>query len=297
MPIIQALAEYKRVGDHSILADIFLPKVSNPPVILYIHGGALISGSRKYLPKWQAKRLLESGFAVISFDYRLAPETKLFSILEDIQDAVAWVKEEGADLFGYDPNRIAAMGGSAGGYLSLMTGILAPKPNAIVSFYGYGDILGEWYTRPSDFYCQGKIITKDEALASVGKHVTSTGGNRRYAFYFYCRQKGTWPEAVSGYHPVSDRARLLHACPIYNIDPSYPPTILLHGDQDTDVPHEQSALMAQALVERGIENRLVTVKGGGHGFDSDGRNPEVKRVFEDVVAFLHHHLGSLNWRC
>jgi acetyl esterase/lipase len=290
MPIIQALADYKQVDGHSILADIFLPNVRHPPVILYIHGGALISGSRRYLPKWQAKRLLEAGFTVISIDYRLAPETKLSAILEDIQDAIAWVKGEGAVLFGYNSDRMAVMGGSAGGYLSLMTGIFAVKPKAIVSFYGYGDILGEWYTRPSSFYCQRKMITEDEALASVGRPVVSAGGNRRYAFYFYCRQQGIWPEAVSGYHPAVDRAKLLHACPAYNIDSNYPPSILLHGDQDTDVPYEQSVQMAGALEKHGIVNRLVTVKGGGHGFDSDWRNPEVKRVFEGVIVFLSHYL-------
>ncbi|RPJ39070.1 MAG: alpha/beta hydrolase [Chloroflexi bacterium] len=239
MPIIQALAEYKRVGNHAILADVLLPRDSRPPVILHIHGGALISGSRKYLLYWQAKRLLAAGFAIVSIDYRLAPETKLFNILEDIQDAVAWVKGEGAGLFGYNPDRLGVMGGSAGGYLSLMCGTFTVKPRAIVSFYGYGDILGDWYTRPSDFYCQRPPITKEEAHASIGKKTISVGGNKRYTFYFYCRQQGIWPQAVSGYSPVADREKLLQACPAYNIGPDYPPTMLLHGDQDTAVPFEQ----------------------------------------------------------
>jgi acetyl esterase/lipase len=289
MPIVQALAEYKQAGGHSILADVFLPKVSFPPVVLYIHGGALISGSRKYLPKWQARRLLGAGFAVISMDYRLAPETKLFSILEDIQDAIAWVKGAGAELFGYNPDRLAVMGGSAGGYLSLMTGTFPIQPNAIVSFYGYGDILGEWYTRPSEFYCQRPLISKEEALASVGRRIISVGKGRRYTYYFYCRQQGIWPEAVSGYNPEVDHEKLLHACPLYDIGSDYPPTLLLHGDQDTDVPYDQSVQMAQALEKRGIEHHLVTVAGAGHGFDGDGQKPEVKQVFEGVVEFLQNH--------
>ncbi len=61
---------------------------------------------------------------------------------------------------------------------------------------------------------------------------------------------------------------------------------MLHGDADTDVPYQQSVQMAQALDARKVEHRLITVPGGGHGFDSDTRNPEVKRILEDVVAFI-----------
>jgi len=286
----QATCEYKKVKDCSIKADIFLPAARNPAVVLYFHGGALISGSRKYLSNYQAKRLTQAGLAVVSIDYRLAPETMLEAILTDIQDAIAWVKTTGADRFGWDSDRIAAMGGSAGGYLSLMTGTFAIKPKAIVSFYGYGDILGEWYTRPSEFYCQNEMISKEAAEASVGGREKSVGRNGRYTYYFYCRQQGIWPTAVSGYQLDIDQKKLLMFSPIHHITADYPPVLFLHGDQDTDVPYEQSVLMAAALESNGIENRLITVKGAGHGFDGDRKNPEVRLIFEDVVKFLQGHL-------
>lgn len=290
MSIRKATYEYKAVNDCSIKADVFLPSTENPPVVLFFHGGALISGSRRYLLAYQARRLNEAGLAVVSFDYRLAPETKLEEIVTDIQDAIHWVKGKGAGICGFDANRIAAMGSSAGGYLSLMTGTFDVKPNAIVSFYGYGDILGEWYTRPSEYYCQNPLIAREEAESTVGGREKSTGGDRRYTYYFYCRQQGIWPEAVSGYHPITDREKLLRYCPVHNIGPDYPPALLLHGDQDNDVPYEQSEQMSTALENHGIENHLITVKGAGHGFDGDGKNPEVKQVFESVVKFLQTHI-------
>ncbi len=290
MTTVKSTVVYKEVPGCSIKADVYLPEAANPPVVLYFHGGALISGTRRYLPAYQARRLNQEGMAVVSFDYRLAPETKLEAIIGDIQDAFAWVRDEGARQFNFDTNRIAAMGGSAGGYLSLMTGTFDHKPKAIVAFYGYGDILGEWYTTPSEHYCKNPPISKTEALSTVGGREKTIGGNRRYTYYFYCRQKGIWPEAVSGYHPVKDREKLLRYCPINNIAPDYPPTLLLHGDQDTDVPYEQSAAMAAALEQKGIKNQLVTVKGVGHGFDGDGKNAAVKEIFEDVVHFLQAHL-------
>jgi len=291
MAMLKSTQVYKEVNGCSIKADVFLPPTENPPVVLYFHGGALISGSRRYLPGYQARRLNQAGMAVVSFDYRLAPETKLEEIISDIQDAIGWARGEGASIFHYDGGRMAAMGSSAGGYLSLLTGTLDVKPNAIVSFYGYGDILGDWYTRPSDFYCNKMpLISKEAAESSVGGREKSSGGNRRYTFYFYCRQQGTWPEAVSGCDPVREREKLLRYCPVHNIGADYPPALLLHGDQDTDVPYEQSVQMHAALEQHGIESQLVTVKGAGHGFDGDGKDPEVKQVFEGVVNFLQAHI-------
>ncbi len=168
MPILQALCEYKNVKGCSIKADVFLPSIANPPVVVHFHGGALISGSRKYLPAYQAKRLNQAGLAVVACDYRLAPETRLEDIITDIQDAIGWVKTDGAGLFGWNANRVAVMGGSAGGYLSLMSGTFEQKPKAIVSFYGYGDILGEWYTRPSEYYCRRPLISREEAEIQCG---------------------------------------------------------------------------------------------------------------------------------
>ena len=98
------------------------------------------------------QKYLDAGYAIVSIDYRLAPQVKLNQILEDIDDAYRWVRTEGPRLFRIDPNRIAVVGHSAGGYLALMAGFrLTPRPAAVVSFYGYGDIAGAWYSRPTRF--------------------------------------------------------------------------------------------------------------------------------------------------
>lgn len=294
MPGTLSTQVYKEVNGCSIKVDVYLPDGHGDrgglPVVLYFHGGALISGTRKYLPAYQARRLIAAGMAVASFDYRLAPETKLAEIVADVQDAVRWARGAGAEMFGFDPDRTAVMGSSAGGYLSLMTGTFAVKPKAVVSFYGYGDILGAWYTTPSAYYCQQPAITREEAEKAVGRRESSTGGNHRYTFYFYCRQQGIWVQMVSGYDPTADREKLLRFCPIHNIGPDYPPTLFLHGDVDDDVPYEQSVQMAAALEAKGIESRLITAGGMGHSFDGDARNPVVRQIFEQVVEFLRAHL-------
>jgi dipeptidyl aminopeptidase/acylaminoacyl peptidase len=67
--------------------------------------------------------------------------------------------------------------------------------------------------------------------------------------------------------------------------------LLLHGDQDTDVPYEQSVTMAEALARAGVEHHLLTIPGGGHGFDSRRDDPVVAGAFERVLSFLKQHVG------
>lgn len=129
---------YKKVGDLEIKADVHRYAERNiGPAIIWIHGGALVYGSRKNLPpSRQFRRYLESGYTIVSIDYRLAPETKLPYIIEDVEDAYSWVYNKGPELFNIDPERIFVMGASAGGYLALVSGYrVNPLPKAVVSLY------------------------------------------------------------------------------------------------------------------------------------------------------------------
>jgi acetyl esterase/lipase len=144
---------------------------------------------------------------VVSIDYRLAPETKLLAIIEDVRDAYRWTRETGAKLFRIDPERLAVAGGSAGGYLTLMTGFAVnPRPRALVSFWGYGDIAAPWYTRPDAFYSKQPAVPKEDAYGAVGSAVLSEppDKNQRGRFYLYCRQHGLWPKEVAGRDPDAE---------------------------------------------------------------------------------------------
>ena len=285
---------YKTVQNCEIRADIYraVRGPAKSPVIVWIHGGALIMGSRKSLHPQQLRRYLENGYAVASIDYRLAPETKLSSIVGDVQAAFRWVREEGPSLFGIDPDHMAVIGHSAGGYLTLMAGFcVSPRPKALVSFYGYGDIVGDWYTKPDPYYCQQPLVSRESAYESVGDSAVSEGEGDRHPFYLYCRQRGIWPKEVSGYDPETHPSAFVPFCPIRNVSQEYPPTLLLHGDKDTDVPYQQSVMMAEEFVRAGVEHELITIPGGGHGFDLDVDSPATRSAFEAVLAFLTKHLG------
>jgi acetyl esterase/lipase len=285
---------YKTVGDLRIRADVYRKPGDAPtPAILWVHGGALIMGNRRGLNAVQADKYLDAGYTIVSIDYRLAPQAKLNQIVEDLVDAYRWVRSDGPKLFRIDPNRIAVVGHSAGGYLTLMAGFrFDPPPAALVSFYGYGDIAGEWYSRPDPFYNRQPAVSQEEALQAVGTRLISEdqGGNRG-RFYLYTRQRGLWPIEVAGHDPDKEPRAFDPICPVRNVTKDYPPTLLLHGDKDTDVPFEQSALMAKELARQGVQHEFISMPGRGHGFDGAMSDPAIATTFDRVLAFLHKQLG------
>ena len=91
-------------------------------MLLWIHGGALIRGYRRDVNAQIKAEFLNAGYAFVSIDYRLAPETKLPQILEDLRDAYTWLHDKGPQLFHVDTSRIAVVGDSAAATTILLPG-------------------------------------------------------------------------------------------------------------------------------------------------------------------------------
>jgi acetyl esterase/lipase len=184
---------------------------------------------------------------------------------------------------------------SAGGYLTLVTGHRAdPPPRVLISFYGYGNIAGDWYGKPDPFYNTFDRITEEKADSVVGEDelVDGTDSDRRH-FYMWCRQNGLWAKKVGGHEPVEELDWFAPYSPAENVGGNFPPTLLLHGTADTDVPYEQPAHMAGRLVDAGVEHEFITIKDGPHGFDHDpesGSTQQVADAFDRVIAFLKKHV-------
>ena len=106
--------------------------------------------------------------------------------------------------------------------------------------------------------------------------------------YLYCRQQGLWPKVLTGNNPNAEPRAFDPFCPVRNVTREYPPTLLIHGTKDTDVPYEQSVEMAKELAAKGVAHELVTIPDGGHGFDK--RNEDIAaRTYQHVVEFLNQH--------
>lgn len=291
---------YKRVGDLEIKADVYRnPGNDIRPVIFWIHGGALISGSRTGLPPAnQFEEYLKAGYVIVSIDYRLAPETKLKAIIEDVEDAYSWVLSRGPELLNIDPNNIAVMGMSAGGYLTLTAGFrFEPRPKALVSLYGYGDITGSWISEPKPALIDFPPVQREVAMRAVkGPAITNTDSltmdqlKERGSFGLYVMQNGLWTKEVSGYDFRAVPKWFKSYEPRQNVTKDYPPTMLLHGEKDQDTLFPQIVMMAEELKRHNVEYEFITNPDWGHGFDYEEDDPTVQDAHRRVLNFLEKHL-------
>lgn len=286
---------FHQVDGHEILADVYRPKNDELcPVIAWFHGGALINGNRERVNPSVLKLAEEKGYALVSFDYRLAPETKLPALISDIEAAFQWLANDGAKQFHLDPQRIVAAGESAGGYLALVTGYrVSPRPKAIAALYGYGSLTGDWYSQPSPHPRHNeKKISQEEALAQSDGIVVSDHTKRRGSgsvIYTYYRQQGTWPEEVSGFDRATVAEQIVPYEPLKNVTADYPPTFLAHGTADTDVPYEESKKFSDALEKNGVSHQLITIEHGEHGLGG-GDPKKISEAFKSLHEFIVDHL-------
>jgi acetyl esterase/lipase len=302
---------YKTVGDLALRADVYgadgeagSNAGGRRPALLWIHGGALIFGHRIELAdaEEQLELYLDRGYVVVSIDYRLAPATRLDEIQSDVSDAYDWLRREGPRELGIDPDRIGVVGHSAGAYLALSLGFRAdPPPRALVSFYGYGSL--GWYTEPSEIFLEDGAIDGDDPDVTAVREGPPIANSsleeldRRITFYVYCRQTGRWPLEVAGRDFSDDPDFFADHEPLRHVDAGYPPTMLLHGEEDEDVPFDEAEAMVDALDGAGVEaafvhDALPRYRGSSfyHGFDEDMDAPGVREAFGEALDFLDRHV-------
>jgi acetyl esterase/lipase len=251
-------------------------------------------GDRESVPNRIQRWVRSNGYVLVSIEYRLAPETKLPEIIGDVEDALRWIRERGPELFQADTGRIAVAGASAGGYLTLTAGYrVQPPPTVLISLYGYGDILGDWYTLPSSQpRHQHNMMTAEQAWKQPNDAPLADSRNRKgdgYGFYYFTRRQGIWPNTVSGWDPRTEPERFFPYMPVNNVRSAYPPTVMIHGTADTDVPFEQSRLMADQFRKHGVSFKLLTIPNGEHGL-TGGDRQVIEDAYREAFEFADGHL-------
>jgi acetyl esterase/lipase len=135
------------------------------------------------------------------------------------------------------------------------------------------------------------LVSKEEAQRSLGDLPLSEppGDVDRGYFYLYCRQQGRWLIEVTGHDLREEPGWFDPYCPVRNIVENYPPTVLVHGHLDTDVPHEESKNLALRFKQLGVRHEFLSLEGVGHGFA--GASAEKAESTElAVAAFLEANL-------
>jgi acetyl esterase/lipase len=269
---------YKSVDGHDIMASIYLPDIElneKTPALIYFHGGGFIFGNREQGQENIVRdKLLANKIAVISADYRLAPETKLEEILKDVSDVVAWVKIDGK-RFSIDPNKVAVAGGSAGGYLALSTGFSGESaPSAIIAI-----------SPPTGFSTEG-IETGDlSLLENIKKDSIVSHGDytSRMDLWRYLGKNGLALYEIFGFDPVKEPQKLERYTLTYNVKSGYPPTLIIHAKNDRAVKFDEARAFYEFLQNKKIESELYVVE-NGHSSDLIKQHPE---SVDEIIRFLN----------
>ena len=222
---------YATVGDRKLLLDAILPTGKGPyPAVLVVHGGAWRSGNRIQL-RGYANALAERGFACFAIDYRLAPAHKFPAQIDDCREAVKWVRKNAVD-FNVNPNKLGAIGYSAGGHLVCLLATTGEPPSAE----------------------NGNIDTRLQAVVAGGAPTDFRDfpDNGKWAEYWMGGNLTTVPEK---FHSASAAAF---------VDKHDPPIFFFNGTSDQLVPVAWSRACHDALKACGVRTELYTIEGAGH---------------------------------
>ncbi len=257
---------------------VLVPRTEDlKPAVVYFPGGGFTTSAHE---KWIQMRLAlaNAGFVVASAEYRTVPD--IFpALLNDAKAAVRYLRAH-AEEFGIDPDRIGALGDSAGGYVVQMLGATngekgwdtgdyldkSSDVQAVVSVYGISDLtnIGAGYAPEIQKVHESPAVT--EALLVFGP-----------AF-------GTNP----GSSVAIEKEKALEASPIGHVDGTEPPFLLMHGDEDPLVSPVQSAQMFEKLKEKNVDVQHIVLKGAKHG-DLPWYQPN---VIGTVVEWFKEKLGE-----
>lgn len=253
--------------------DLYLPKQpksSKLPVIVFIHGGAWMGGSKDGHLGQLAPFVRTGDYAAASVGYRLTDEAQWPAQIHDCKAAIRWIKANAAK-YGLDPDRIAVWGTSAGGHLVAMLGTSGDVPELEGDLGPRKDADGKDLT--SKVACVANYFGPTDLPAMIGppSQIDHAAPNA--------------PEArlIGGALPDNaDKAKA--ASPITYVSAGDPPVLTVHGTDDPLVPYAQAVRFDKALRAAGVTSYLVAVQGAGHG---DFRGDAVP---ERLRAFLAKHL-------
>jgi acetyl esterase/lipase len=250
------------------LLDIYIPANAKTgmPLVVWVHGGAWMQND-KYADMSYMKKtitaILNNGFALASIDYRYSTEAVFPAQIQDCNQALEFLYQN-ASKYGYNKDKIALMGFSAGGHLASLLAL--SHNNQIASFYAPGSKKSFSISAVVDFY-----------------------GPADFLAMLKPQEENTAKDAVTtllGASPIDRPDLAKTASPATYIDKNDPPFLIIHGEKDASVPPTQSRLLSAWLTLNKIPNEVIIVKNAPH-YGEMFDEPYVK---DAIIAFLKNKL-------
>jgi len=265
--------QFADINGNELNADVYAPPVGtnkNGAGIIVVHGGSWGGGERGDFPQWN-RWLAEQGYVVFDIDYRLAPQPNWQAATGDVKCAVARIRHTAAE-FGISPDRLALLGRSAGGQLSLLAAYSKGDPRfpasclaaesqtvrAVISFYAPTDLI--WgFDNPAN----RAVIDGRGTLSRF------LGGNPHES------------------DEIKNRFRV--ASPVNQVTGETPPTLLVHGGHDQLVRSENMYFLADKLSANRVPHRVIFIPYAQHGFDYNFKGWGAQVVKPQILEFLREH--------
>ena len=263
---IRSNVTYSTANNVELKLDLYLPRnvAELVPLVINFHGGGWVEGSKEGSALW-LMRYVQMGFAVANVGYRLGRVSPAPAAVEDTRCALRWLTRRAKDLK-IDTSKIVLTGGSAGGHLALITGML-PAGNPFDRACATDDST-RWVNGTEPPMKVAAIINYF-GIADV-EDMLSGPNAKHYAIEWL----GAAPNREALAKSVS---------PIHYVRAGLPAIFTVHGDADQLVPYAHSIRLHEALGKAGVPNEMLTVLGGGHG----GFPPaESQRIAAAIRAFL-----------
>lgn len=237
--------EYAEVDGIRLLLDLYHSQTSavKSPLIVWVHGGAWRAGSKNEVP---IVALLKQGWAIASVDYRLSTQAKFPALVHDIKAAIRFLRAHAA-TYGLDDQRIMIAGASAGGHLAALVGVSN----------GHREL-------------EGTVGKHLDASSHVTGIVSFYGGSNLQSILAQSTPHGLKVrvpalELLLGGQPEQQPELTRLASPVVHVDKSDPPLMLIHGDQDPQMPINQAHELHGIYKKHKLPVAFDVVYGGVHG--------------------------------
>jgi acetyl esterase/lipase len=255
---------YSVANNYQCKLDVYARQNTSGPVptVLHIHGGGWVAGAKE-TEILEALPYFELGCSFVNVEYRLASVSLAPAAVEDCRLALRWVHQN-AKRFNFDTSRIIVTGGSAGGHLALMTGMLDESA-------GF-DAAKDW--DPASLSLPVAAIINWYGITDV-RGLLSGPNRQGYAV--------SWLGGQVGREELARRVS-----PLTYVRKGNPPIFTVHGDNDELVPYSHAVRLHKALDDAGVPNQLLTIPGGKHGGFT---REQMLTIVASIRDFLAHHAG------